>query len=252
MWFDMHIKYIVFFLVATPSLQDDSYSKVSNHIFADELKVLPTHAFKDYPSSMGWETYILIQATNLTSIETEALFNVRLHNIDIIHNELETLTTKMFVNVSVRAFYLNDNKIKSIQVGTFDDVHPYDTNGAFKLSLAGNRLKSISKGIFNQLEVSRLYLQNNLIDFIEKGSFNYMPKLELLHLSNNLLQTVDVGIFQNLGDDIYLSLEKNKITFVDPHAFENNTNLELHLKYNKVDMVKGYFTNSPDIVKFVV
>lgn len=243
---------ILILVLVALSMQDDSYSKVSNRIFDEELKVLPTHAFKDYPSSMGWETYILIQSTNLTTIEPEALLNVRLHNIDIIHNDLETLSTQMFVNVSVRGFFLNDNKIKSIQVGTFDGIHPYDTNGKFKLSLAGNRLKSINKGIFNNLKVNRLYLQDNLIDFIEKESFNYMPKLELLHLSGNLLETIDVGIFQNLGDDIYLSLEKNKISFVDPHAFENNTHLELHLNNNKVNVVKGYFTNSPDIIKFVV
>lgn len=158
----------------------------------------------------------------------------------------------MFVNVSLRTLFLNDNKIKSVQIGTFDDITPYDTNGAIKLSLSGNRLESISKGIFNNLKVNILYLQKNRIKFIEKGSFNYMPKLKRLDLNENLLETIDIGIFQNLGSNIYLELENNKITFVDERAFENNTQLHLYLNGNKLDMKKGYFTNSPDIVKFVV
>lgn len=247
----VNIKTYIIIVFVPLTIQDDSYSKVNHDIFYKELLVLPTHAFKDFPSPMGWESYIRIQSSNLSTIEPEALKNVRVHDVDIAHNELDVLKMGMFVNVSLRTFFLDNNKIKSIQTGTFDDIHPYDDNGAFKLSLATNRLESISKGIFNLLKVNTLYLQKNLIKFIEKGSFNNMPKLKRLCVANNMLETIDIGIFQNLGDNIYLELENNKITFVDKHAFENNTQLHLYLKGNQVDMIKAYFTNS-NIVKFVV
>lgn len=250
--FEIVVKTIILLMLINATFQDGSFSKVSNKISYEELKILPTHAFKDYPSPMGWETFILIESTNLTTIEPEAFLNVRIHRLDITHNEVETLTMVMFVNVSLRNFYLNDNKIKSIQPGTFNDIHSYDTNSSFTLSLYGNKLKSINKGIFNNLDIGSLYLQKNLINFIEKESFNYMPKLEYLNLSNNLLETIDVGIFQNLGDSIYIQLKENKIAFVESKAFENNTHLRLNLEKNKVSIVKGYFTNSPDIIRFDV
>lgn len=250
--FGTKIVVILIFTSISVTLQDDSYSKVSNDIINEELTVLPTHAFKDYPSSMGWETLIRIQSANLSTIEPEAFFNVRIHHIEIIYNEIEALKTKMFVNVSVRAFSLNNNKIKSIQSGTFDDIHAYDTDGTFKLYLYGNKLENITRGIFNNLNVNAIFLQKNLIRFIGKESFNYIPKLEHLDLSGNLLERIDVGVFQNIGSDIYISLKNNKITFVDAQAFENTTQLTLVLKGNQVHMRKGYFTNSPDIIKFVI
>lgn len=247
----MNLRICILFVVAQITTEDDSYSKVKHKIFDEELIVLPTHAFKDYPSPMGWENYILIQSANLSTIEPEALLNVRVHRVDISYNNVEVLQMGMFVNISLRNFYLDNNKIKSIQIGTFDSIQPYDTNSGFILSLVGNRLESISKGIFNNVKIKDLSLQKNLITSIEKGSFNYMPKLEYLNLNENLLETIDVGIFQDLGSNLHIWLEDNKITFVDKRAFENNTQLHLYLKRkNKVDMIKGYFTNSPDIIKF--
>lgn len=245
-------KIILFSIVVVVSFQDDSNSKVSNRILFEELKVLPTHAFKDYPSPMGWENSILIQGTNLSTIEPEAFLNVRVHDLDVIHNPLEVLSTQMFVNVSVRSLALNDNNIKSIQFGTFDKIYPYDKGSSFKLYLYGNRLESISRGLFNGLDIVDLYLQKNLIKSIEQGAFNHMPKLEFIHLAENRLETIGVGLFQNLGDDIHLILRNNKISFVDSGAFVNTTHLILNLKGNNVDMIKGYFDNSPDIIKFTV
>lgn len=251
MFSKVHTKIIILVLVVLTH-SERSYSKISNRIYYEELKVLPKHAFKDYPSITGWEVFILIEGANLTTIEPEAFLNVKIHSIDIIHNELENLTKGMFVNVSVRQFFLNDNKIKSVQAGTFDSVRPYERYGTFMLSLHGNRLESINRGVFNKLEINTLYLQDNLIKFIEKGSFEDLPRLKHLDLSGNLLETVDVGIFQNLGDNLKLKLTKNKIISVNPKAFEDNTNLQLYLDGNKVNISKEYFTNSPDVIKFVV
>lgn len=255
MFFVVHIQ-ILFFALVTLSHQEKSYSKVSNRISYEELTVLPKHAFKDYPSPSGWEVSILIEGANLATIEPEAFVNVKIHSIDIIQNELKILTKGMFVNVSVRQLFLNDNKIKTVQAGTFDSIRPYDRYGSFMLSLHGNRLESINKGLFNNLEINTLYLQDNLIKFIEKGSFENLPRLERLDLSGNLLETVDVGIFHNLGDNrggnIYLKLTKNKINFVNSKAFEGNNNLQLYLDGNKVNITKEYFTNSQDVVKFVI
>lgn len=243
---------ILIFVLVTETLQEASYSKVSNYIYHEELKVLPRHAFKDYPSIISTETYILIEGSNLTKIEPEAFFNVTIDTIDITYNAIKTLTERLFVNVKIRKLFLNDNKIKVIQPGTFDDVHPYEKNGVFSLSLAGNRIKSIKKRIFNNLDINRLFLQDNFINFIEKGSFNNMPKLECLYLSNNLLDTIGIGVFQNLGNNISLKLTKNKITFVNSKAFENNTNLHLYLDDNKVNLRKEHFRNFQHIAEFVV
>lgn len=247
---------IIIIALATLSQQEKSYSKVSNRISYEELKVLPKHAFKDYPAPMGWEVSILIEGANLTTIEPEAFLNVKIHSIDITYNELETLTKGMFVNVSVRQLFINDNKIKTIEAGTFDSIRPYDRYGSFMLGLYKNRLESISKGWFNNLDINSLFLSDNRITFIEKGSFENMPSLERIDLAGNLLETIDEGIFNNLGDrrggDRYLKFAQNKINFVNSKAFEGNNNLHLYLDLNMVNITKEYFTNSEDIVQFVI
>lgn len=243
---------IVTVLLFTVSIQDVHNSKHRMTIRDEEFLVLPTHAFKDYPSFWEWEQFIDISSTNLSTIEPEAFLNVSIDRIDITYNPLEVLQMGMFVNVYLRCFYLNNNKIKSIQIGTFDKIFPYVKDGSYILSLEGNRLQSISKGVFNNLEVEDLYLQRNLIKSIEKGSFDHMPKLEFLYLKGNLLETIDAGIFQNLGNTLRIFLNDNNISYVNPQAFENYTELQLNLKGNNVHMTKGYFTNSRDIVKFVI
>lgn len=247
------IKNVILLTVLTQAYQTERYSKISNRIFYEELKVLPTHAFKDYdPSPMDREADILIEGANLTTIERAAFMNVKIPVIDIIHNEVESLTNEMFKNISVRELFLNNNQIKSIQIGTFNDVHPFDRDGVFILSLYGNRLTSIRRGVFNKLEINTLFLQDNLISFIQKRSFRDMPKLKHLDLSGNLLENVGTGIFQNLGDSVLLKLSKNKISFIHGNAFKDNTNLQLYLNHNEINITRKHFTNIADIAEFVV
>lgn len=244
---------VIFMSVLTQVYQNERYSKIGNRIYYEELTVLSTHAFKDYYIySMDREADILIEGTNLTTIEPEAFLNVKINVIEIVHNELESLTKGMFMNVSVIQFFLNNNKIKSIEAGTFNDIHPYDRHGVFILTLYGNRLTSIRRGVFNKLQVNTLLLQDNRINFILKRSFKDMPKLKYLDLSGNLLETVGVGIFQNLGDSVTLKLSKNRINFIKSNAFNDNTNLQLYLSSNKINITKKYFTNYADITEFIV
>lgn len=248
-----NFKNVILLTVLTQAYQTERHFKISNRIFYEEVKVLPTHAFRDYyPSPMDRETDILIEGANLSTIEPEAFLKVKVPIIDIVHNELESLTKGIFKNVSVRQLFLNNNKIKSIQIGTFDDVHPFERGGVFILSLYGNRLTSIRRGVFNKLEINMLFLQDNRISFIQKRSFKDMPRLKHMDLSGNFLETVGTGIFQNLGDSVLLKLAKNNISYINSNAFRENTNLQLYLNNNEVNITKKHFTNYEDIAEFVI
>lgn len=250
--FNKSITTLIVLVIVTASIQEKIQQKIRNRVYYEKLEVLPKHAFKDYPPPTSWEVNIIIEGTNLTTIEPEAFLNVKIHSIDIVHNDLGALTKGMFVNISVRLFFLNDNNITAVEPGTFDTIHPYDRHGSIMLSLHGNLLESIKRGIFNNLKLNTLYLQNNQIKFVEKGAFNNISGLKHLDLSNNLLETIGVGIFKNLGDSLYLKLTKNKIKFVNPKAFEYNTNMQLHLNANELNITKEYFSNAVDIVKIVI
>lgn len=61
-------------------------------------------------------------------------------------------------------------------------------------------MKSIKKGIFNNLNIDKLFLQDNFINSNENGSFEGMSKLKILLLSSNVLDIIGVVAFKNLGN----------------------------------------------------
>ena len=94
----------------------------------------------------------------------------------------------------------------------------------FRISLQFNQLtvvpSQLGSGQFNQLE--HVHLDNNLIDNIPGGAFNFVAKLAQLSLEANLIETVEPGAFiGNIGSGSSIFLTKNKLTRFDDEVFKS-------------------------------
>lgn len=79
----------------------------------------------------------------------------------------------------------------------------------FELNTTG--VQVLQRGDFDQLDVVVMKLEANLIETIEKGSFNTVTSIQSLYIKYNLIQTLDWQLFDGLTSLVVLSLRGNQI-----------------------------------------
>ena len=80
------------------------------------------------------------------------------------------------------------------------------------ISLKDNLIEKVEKGIFtdnNSVKLEILYLQNNKINVIEKGSFQKLSRLTTLQLHRNHLKNIDLTMFVDMTQLKNLTLHGN-------------------------------------------
>lgn len=217
---------------------------------AKDVKVLKKHA---YYNTTAYDVFLV--NVNLQEIELEAFKNAEVYSLFITSNPLKEIKKGTFVNVSTNEMYIVSNAISTVEPGSFHDLHPLEENGISSLSLTGNKLEGIRKGIFNKTKFRSLYLDSNRIRYIEPGSFEGMPHLLGIDLEDNLLERIDTGVFQNLVAPSFwvrLIFRNNKLTFVDAHAFENTILYTLDLRDNKLGALSPMYFKNTSIGTFLL
>lgn len=116
----------------------------------------------------------------------------------------------------VRVLKVYNFEVTEIEKGAFDDLQNLDTIGMYQ-----NNIRTITTGVFGNLNVSRLVLDKNGITTIEEGAFDNMPNLRLVSVEQNKLTRYDPGWFVNCPNLHILYLENNKITELPEEAFRN-------------------------------
>ncbi|KAM9214140.1 leucine-rich repeat-containing protein 19 [Leptosomus discolor] len=105
-----------------------------------------------------------------------------------------------------------------------------------KLSLRNNKiaLKDSDKEILQSfINLTELYLNENMITVLYNNSFCNLAKLVTLDISNNHISTVHKGAFAGLNQLSVLNLSYNMITQLDSDVFTSLKNLTvLNLQYN--------------------
>ncbi|KAL3278306.1 hypothetical protein HHI36_013639 [Cryptolaemus montrouzieri] len=83
---------------------------------------------------------------------------------------------------SLKELLLKKNGIQEIRPGALKNLPALRI-----IKLNGNKLKTIKRGVFNNLLVSEIDLRENEIEFIEDTAFNNMPQLLVIRLTLNKL-----------------------------------------------------------------
>uniref|UniRef100_A0A4W5MMV8 Peroxidasin n=1 Tax=Hucho hucho TaxID=62062 RepID=A0A4W5MMV8_9TELE len=117
------------------------------------------------------------------------------------------LRPKVFRQKSEVKSLLNNNHIRRIPRGTFEDLENLKY-----LYLYKNEIQSIDRQAFKGLvSLEQLYLHFNNIESLEPESFTQLPKLERLFLHNNRITHLVLGTFSHLQSMKRLRLDSNTL-----------------------------------------
>ncbi|CAG9810030.1 unnamed protein product [Chironomus riparius] len=144
--------------------------------------------------------------------------------------------------------YIESVTGKHLRDKIFDDVEGFEADNLtihyfprgleniFKnlkmIDINNGRLKEIHQSDlkpFSKLVCLELY--ENDIESLEKGLFDYNPKLEMVWLSSNKIFHVDVNLFDNLVKLTYLSLDANRC--ISEYAENDTKKVKEIIKYSK-------------------
>ncbi|CAF0925552.1 unnamed protein product [Rotaria sordida] len=116
-----------------------------------------------------------------------------------------------------------------------------------KLNLSFNFIRNITYESFNKLRVKKIYLQNNLIEFIDKQSFNnnllnYLEELHIDILNNGSLEVFCYGTWQKLRilELSGFNLNQHQSCFEKFHRLE-----KLIIKNSKINFLSSYLYQLP-------
>lgn len=116
----------------------------------------------------------------------------------------------------LRYLELSNCKIQHLQPECFENL-PLLEN----LHLEDNYIKTITKGVFNELPVRVLLLHRNQIAHIESSAFDNMPNLQRIKLNFNQLTKWDPNWFQNTPKLSDLFFRRNFLKYIPEDAFRN-------------------------------
>lgn len=181
-------------------------SIISDHPNIKELKIKNGSIYSlDGVSQLKQLEELELPHNNLSEISEIHLSNPLLKEIDLEHNEIETIHPNAFQNTPVlKVLDLEGNKIRSLYRSVIVDT--LET-----LDLKDNLLESIENLFNGNSNIRRIYLARNHIQKITSNTFTGCSSLFKLDLSKNEITSVEEGAFDHLESLQLLDLARNKL-----------------------------------------
>ncbi|KAL3281786.1 hypothetical protein HHI36_004987 [Cryptolaemus montrouzieri] len=130
-------------------------------------------------------------------------------------------------------------KVREIDAGAFDSLRSIVT-----LTLSGNNIAEIEKGIFNNLQVENLNLSTNYITSIHPQAFDNITNLKTVILDYNQLKCWSSDWFYNTPSLRNLSFRHNLLEELPDNALinfrseiKNETEISVDFGYNKIHLI---------------
>lgn len=129
-------------------------------------------------------------------------------------------------NLKLTKLVILNSHLKEVSCKAFDhlvEVHELEISGNYHLF-------AFKVQTFNKLtNLTRLFLNNNMISVLYSGMFDSLQKLETLQLRGNSLSYLPSLIFQNMQKLQELDLSFNNISSLSGNVFQNNSLLRVFL-----------------------
>jgi Leucine-rich repeat (LRR) protein len=184
--------------------------------------------------------FLEIDDCNLDELKTEC-FLEQIEKvfgyIEITNNNLESIKNGTFRNLKLKSLHLVNNNIEVIEDEAFVNLPNLET-----LDLKENKLRRLNPdAIIDTPSLSGLDLTYNLIEFLEKRSFNFIKtNCAIIHLRHNRISGVDKEVFLNLAaTNLILHLEFNLIESLPEDIFDDHT-------FDKINMQDNPFKSFSD------
>ncbi|CAH1156142.1 unnamed protein product [Phaedon cochleariae] len=159
-----------------------------------------------------------------------------IHVLDLSHNALKTIPSGTFFNLNnMKSLDLSYNLIDVIGENSFHH------NKVEIIFVNNNKLESIETGTFKDIpNLREVYLQKNPISIIEANAFEYLPNLRLIQLGNTEISVIQPHAFTNLQSLRTLYMNDNRLVNLPAQIFLNVPNLEqLDLSGNSLEVIDG-------------
>jgi Leucine-rich repeat (LRR) protein len=173
------------------------------------------------------------------------VFNVQNKLIQNISNS----NLRHLLSVNLKFLSITDCQIKSIEKGLLNSMLHLKY-----LSLSRNEIESIETDSFStepfESNILELFLSENKLTKIQQRTLNGLFKLQKLHLDKNVIEEIEKYSFDNLNDLTELKIESNKIKMIKNEMYFGKTSLEiLNLYQNSIENIESIPFNTLRSVK---
>ncbi|EFA03056.1 Chaoptin-like Protein [Tribolium castaneum] len=182
-----------------------------------------------------WTSTIIVIGT-IPILHENSVTNVEnVKELQFLKNQIVEIRPGAFKNLnSVKTLKINGSNITTI-AGVFDNLT------LEQLNLNNNQISVIPKGVVKNPNLKGLSFAGNLIETIEESAFDHLPNLETLDLFQNLLSDLPLGIFKHLPHLTIVSLSNNKFTTIKEEIFDSSSIRYLYLDGNLLKTVPENF-----------
>lgn len=134
----------------------------------------------------------------------------------------------------VEVFGLVEVKLEALGIGSFGGLYYIE-----RLYIIGNKIKTISGGVFNDHGFVSLDLRANHIGIIENASFRYMDNLRSLDLSNNDISYIHPETFMGTDNLEVINLSRNSFRGKFPEFISSLWNVQVvDLSHNRIEVIE--------------
>ncbi|KAK3597612.1 hypothetical protein CHS0354_030159 [Potamilus streckersoni] len=162
-------------------------------------------------------------------------------HIAMMGNKMYWIPTGWVSGPNLRIASFSYNQLTQLSYLVFGDV-----SSLVYLGLDGNKMTKLSKKSLEPLVAAskfvHLNISNNLLTFIEPGTFAQLPGLRILEIHQNSMSAIPVNTFSNISSLVHLDLNSNKLATLTSNSFQNLLNLtEFRLHSQKTPMTSIAF-----------
>ena len=203
-------------------------------------------------------TTLLLLLNNLSSLRIPKRLD-NLLTLDLTNNRFRTFRSIDFHTFpNLRNLYLSDNPqdnpneistfikpLVNLTVASFRNLSISGTfdSSLFKfnlkvslIDLSYNRIDKIASNAINSLNLSLIYLYNNLLTELDNSVFLGQNKLSYINIESNRLSNIGAKTFNDLSSLQFLFLSNNKLSKLDDSIFSGCNKLSLVYLTNNTEL----------------
>lgn len=163
---------------------------------------------------------------------------LQLEVLDLSQNSIEEISYEAFYDLEkVKEIILKKNQLKSFHWKTFLNNPSLD-----KIDLSFNQIKPIELNNLRNINVQKLYLNNNQLNSIPDNSFHEMESLMSISINDNNLEVLNSSTFMKNPELTTIYASDNKIRILISDLFANNTFLRyFDIQNNMISKIEFEF-----------
>ncbi|XP_033118904.1 leucine-rich repeat-containing protein 15-like [Anneissia japonica] len=179
---------------------------------------------------------------HLGTIQQRWFFRLaQLEELNLGGNNIQSIPSSVFnYQTNLKKLYIPENEITALEEGCFDGLGFLE-----ELVLSGNQIQYMDNLLTGLANLTKLVMNDNLLQTTKKENFAGLASLQSLSLSGNSIASISAGSFDSLPKLESLDLSQNLLPNLREYYFEDlQTVSTINLGYNKINEIgRNTFTS---------